>query len=381
MQRHTMSFDAAVRRSEPALVREGRFSDYDRIAALRLRHGMSGRSREAWTELWKSNPAYIGCEDEVPIGWVVETSDSEIVGWLANIPFAYCFKGRMLKVAAAGEWVVDPAYRGYSLRLMALSTNQPHADVVLTTTASATAEAACRVLGWSRVPVGRWNESAFWVTNYRGFANVALRTRSVPWAAAWSYPAGAVLRGRDLLRGAGVRRTPSLTVELCEQFDSLFDDFWDELKRQSDGVLVGVRSRDTLNWHFKHALCDNSALLVTALHGSKLMAYAVFDRRDNSRLGLQRYRLIDIQWLRPATDAPQQILSFMLERCRQEHVHVLEDFGCTLESRGAVGIQAPYKRKLQSWGYFTKTRHADLAQELSVRENWQPSLFDGDASL
>jgi len=42
---------------------------------------------------------------------------------------------------------------------------------------------------------------------------------------------------------------------------------------------------------------------------------------------------------------------------------------------------APYRRRLGSWSYFYAARSNPLQEELQDPAVWDPSLFDGDASL
>ena len=76
--------------------------------------------------------------------------------------------------------------------------------------------------------------------------------------------------------------------------------------------------------------------------------------------------------------AIEALVSWSLEQCRRDGLHMLEDPGCVLES---AGIKAPCHRGLESWTYYYRAKRSDLADALRHPAAWNPSSMDGDASL
>jgi hypothetical protein len=75
-------------------------------------------TKEFWFSLfdywWASNPAWT---EQFPRGWVLE-NESELVGFLGNIPIKILLHGKDTIAAVANSWYVDPSVRGFSsLRL------------------------------------------------------------------------------------------------------------------------------------------------------------------------------------------------------------------------------------------------------------------------
>ena len=60
---------------------------------------------------------------------------------------------------------------------------------------------------------------------------------------------------------------------------------------------------------------------------------------------------------------------------------MLESIGFRADTHDVIKKLAPYERILPSWLYFYKTRDKSLAERLSDPCVWNPSQFDGDASL
>ena len=369
------------RPARPPQMRQASVDDYGQIAALQVRNGFTIISYEDWMAFWRENPVYKQ-DRQCPIGWVLETESGEIVGYIGNIPLAYRFAGRELRAAAACSWVVDACYRGcgFGMRLMNRLMRQKDIDVFVFTTMNSVSEPLARSLGFSKVPVGTWNKKAFWITNCRGFSQSALKKKSVPFATVAGYPVGAALFCWNSLRD-GMPVSSTSEIELCTDFDSRFDDFWEDLKYQNDNVLLADRTRETLQWHFRSALSRRRASILAVSKGSRLDAYAIFDRQDNHALGLRRVRFVDFQALNGSEDALRPALCWMLRKCREEGVHSLEVTGCWLDRPGLPQIRAPYHRTLSSWGYYYKATNRELSEQLKNPKVWAPSSFDGDSSL
>src|SRR5438105_1007173 len=93
----------------PPALRQTRFEDYEQIASIERRHGLTVKSREEWADLWVKNPVFIAHPDW-PLGWVLENDDKAIVGSIGNLPLAYEFQGATILTATGRSWATDQAY-------------------------------------------------------------------------------------------------------------------------------------------------------------------------------------------------------------------------------------------------------------------------------
>lgn len=359
-------------------LRAATFEDYPRIADLERRFGLDPRSLEDWKELWLGNPVYRSLP-EWSIGWVLEDADRRIVGTMGNIPLAYELGGKRLLTGSGRSWVAEEAYRSLSLQLLDRVVNQPAIDLYLNTTVSANSVATLHVFECRRVPVGLWDQSAFWITHHRGFVESILVKRHGRLLAPLAYPLAAAFRLKDWMSGSIIRSYHG-AVESLTSFDDRFDDFWEKLRAANPNVLLAVRTREILDWHFKLALRDRRLWIAVIPDGRAIRAYAIFDRADNRKSGMTRVRLIDFQSLDGDILLPP-LLGWALKRCGQEGVQVLENTGRWMEPGGIVRKLAPYRRTQASWSYFYRANHPWLAERLSGRDAWAPTLFDGDASF
>jgi hypothetical protein len=374
--------DRAHKATRSPEVREASFEDYPQIAALESKYDLEPQSYEEWKHLWVNNPLYRQLAKSWPLGWVLEDSNREIVGYIGNIPLAYEFEGKKLLAATGRAWVVDSRYRSYSILLMDYFFAQTNVDLYLNTTLNIKAAEGFRFFGPLPVPVGDWDRTSFWITNYAGFLASSLKAKKVPFAKALSYPLSVPLFFKDqFTRRRLGKYGMQVNVQTCSGFDERFDTFWEDLKRSRSQVLLGTRTREILDWHFKYLLLRNKAWIFCVTDGPRLIAYSVFYRQDNIKVGLKRVRLADFQTLVNDNSLLLPMLSCALERCRCNGIHMLEILGLCPKKTQIMAKLVPYRRKLSSWLYFYKTTDKSLAEKLSDPSAWDPSQFDGDASL
>jgi hypothetical protein len=365
------------------VLRRATLNDYPQIQQLESSNGLLTLATRDWRAIWLENPAYHRVGDSWPVGWVLDDHAGRLVGSICNIPSLYAFQGRTLIAAVGRAWVVAPEYRGIALWLMdEYFSNQDGVDLFINTTVNSKAFDPFSAFGSVRVPLGDWQTAAYFVTNHRGFAKAALRIKHVPATDLLATPLAGALKLKDALT---VRMPPnaasSVDVAEATEFDAGFDSFWIELLRQNPDKLMGVRDSATLRWHFAGPLRAGDAWIFTARRAGLLRAYCVLKRQDHPPSGLVRMRLVDYQSLEPDDDLLVPLLHAARQRCIAEHIHVFEHVGCALPKMRSFEQAAPYRRKLTAWPYFYKAAGADVAAALREPRAWDPSSYDGDASL
>jgi hypothetical protein len=278
---------------------------------------------------------------------------------------------------------VDTPYRSYSPLLLATYFQQRNVDLFLSTTVNALSEPAYSSFQSSRVPVGAWDRTLFWITNHKGFVASYLRKSNTTLAGPLSYPLSAGLFVRDLLAGSRLRNKSAVPVQRCPAFDDRFQCFWESLRAQKSDMLMADRSRAALDWHFKFALQQNRAWIYTVEGQSGLFAYSVFLRHDFQQVGLTRMRLVDFQCIDQdkSFDLLMVMLAKAVDRCREESIHMFELVGVTPALEKRLEAYSPHGRPLGSWLSYYKAQQPGLTEALKNPDVWEPSLFDGDSSL
>ena len=370
---------SAAQPTSPRL-RPASLDDYEAIARLESANAVFSLSPDDWRNLWLKNPLWPRVGKDWPIGWILEDAAGRMVGSLVNFPSLYHFRGRELICANGRGWVVAPEYRGFALWLMEEYFNQPRADLFINTTVGANAAPALGTLS-DRVPVGDLQAVAYWVTAYRGFAKKALPKLHLPLAGLLAYPAAAALRLKEALLVKSLPPAPaSVVVDTTGGFDSRFDAFWTQLVRQNPDKLLGTRDSPALAWHFAAPLRRQRVWILTASRGGLLRAYGILKRQDIND-GLRRMQLVDFQTLDPPDDLLTALLQAALRKCAAADIYVLEHLGCGLPKTRIFDQFAPYRRKLPCWPFYYRAADPALHAELAQPEVWDPSTFDGDASI
>jgi hypothetical protein len=359
-------------------IREATLGDYAQIAALNSRNGLGVKSREEWEHIWVNNPVYKKVPNW-PIGWVAEIA-SEIVGFVGSIPVSYFFKGREITGASTHSLCIDPPYRGYMIYLAKRFLKYGWATgYCVDSSANANSYKLLDRLKIPRVPVGDWGNSVFWITDYVGFLESALGRKGLPKFLA--SPGAAVLKIRDRLVKPSSWRRQTMEVSACTGFDERFDRFWEELKRAYPNRFLSTRSREVLQWHFHYGLAQKRMWILAIRDASRIAAYAIFCRMDSDEIKLKRVRLVDFQVLDGNAQLLVPMLAWALRKCEEEGVHMLEAYGFRPDKQNVIDALAPYRRQLPSWFYFYTTRNKTLDADLRDPNVWDPSHFDGDASL
>jgi hypothetical protein len=360
-------------------VREATLHDFSAISDVVRRNGLTSTSYDVFAGLWNDNP--FRSELTVPLGWVLENKAQEIVGTLSNIGRMYIYNGEPVRVASASAWAVDPLYRTSAVFLAKQFFSQKNVDLFLNTTASDAAAEVFKAFRCSEIPDPSFTQVLYWITGYAGFAGSALRKLNIPLIPGLRHAAATAFYCRDLMRPGRVRLRPTETCVL-DGFDERFDEFWNLLRHRRDRLLA-VRTAEALTWQFRPALENGSASIIALLEGKTLSGYLILMRGDDDRIGLRRFRVIDIQTIR---DEPDIILSLMraaLEHARRSGVDVVEAVGFHRSKRDVLEQMNPHHRTYPSCPYLYKVKanYQPLQDALRNPDAWDASQFDGDASF
>jgi hypothetical protein len=362
-------------------LRSARFEDYDAIIQLEALLNPQTLSQDDWRMLWLSNPIWPKVASWWPIGWVLETPDGKIVGCMGNLPMRYHFRGEELLAASGRGWMVLPEHRafGSARRLLDIHFDQPSVDFIMDTSVSQEASERFGFLS-RKVPATDWESVAYFVTGQRAFATRALHKLKVPFAQALAPAAGAALRLKDAILGKRFARHSAFSIEEADGFDSRFDTFWTELLREQPETVLAARDSATLAWHFDMPLRTKRLWILTASRDRALRAYAIFERKDVGQ-ELHRMRLVDYQTIEKDADLLEDLLGEALRRCLAQNICVLDKSGLGLAKMRAFDESAPYRRK-QPWPFWYRVgRSGAFAAELRQPQFWEPTEYDGDASI
>jgi hypothetical protein len=367
-------------------IRELQLSDYPAIAALNERNGLRTAPEAEWRRLWVDNP-HAGLLADVSKGWVMQDPQGTIVGAACNVPTMYALGGRKVRSATGMAWAVDQSHRNASLLLLDAFFSQNRVDLLLNTTANSVAGKAWEAFKAERLPHPEYDRNLLWITRYQRFASAA--TRRLAWRAAslMQIPIAGGLWAQDLLRRlraiGRVRRNTRPDVERLDAFDDRFDSLWTDLCNQAEPRLRAARDAKSLAWHFGPALQRDEAFILgcPADDGVSLDGYLVARRRDRSDIGLRRYQIADLQVRSDRPHTVPRLVAEAIRVARSEKAAAIELTGFE-PAKYQLAAQIPHRvRRLETWPFFYKCRELQLQDQLRNPDVWDPSPFDGDATL
>ncbi len=360
-------------------VREATLDDFPAISEVVRRNGLASTKYDQWARLWNDNP--FRSELSVPVGWLLENKAQGIVGSLTNIGRMYAYNCEQLRVASASAWAVDSPYRSSAIFLAKQFFAQKNVDLLLNTTASEAAADVFKAFRCSEMPDPSYMRVLFWVTRYSGFAGSVLRKLHIPALPGLKHAAAMALYFRDLM---GPRRVRFRSMKTCvlDGFDERFDTLWELLRCRQDRLLA-VRTAEALAWQFRPAMESGNAAIIALLEGETLSGYLIMTRGDDERIGLRRFRIVDIQTIRDEADFVLSLTHAALEHAVRSGVDVVEAVGFHKSKRDLLEQLRPSHRTYPSCPYLYKVKPdgQPLRDALRNANVWDASLFDGDAAL
>lgn len=333
---------------------------------------MGGLDLPSWRAMWLDYPLSAAFEG-VPTGWVLESAEGQIVGYLGNVHQAYDYGGQMVKAAIATSWMVDAAHRAKALQLLITFYKQKNIDLFINGSANQSATKVLAGFKIPRIPIPDYATPCFWAVRPRAFAEAVLRRKSVAGAKVLSLLAGPAIGLWDAARGSG-RGSQTSSVQQLKEFGPVFDQLWPRL---SSAVprLRAIRNAAVLNWKYGADLAAGRLVILVAGPPSQADGYALLLRRDASELGMEMFEIVDIQVV---GDDPQVFTSLILasiQATREQGADALKLItGTPAKRRPAVALQ-PYTYELPFWQLYYKAVPG-LEVDLTTADAWDFSRFD-----
>lgn len=361
------------------VLREVQISDYEKVKSLFRKIGMPSESIEAWKSYRKS-PALKKAGKDFPFGWVLE-AESNIVGYLANIPMMYSYQGSEVFVAAGRAFAVIPKYRSHGLKLALKFCKQPGVDAILNTTANEHSAAVFKYLKAKPVPQAHYNEVLFLVYNSWQFLRAVFIKCKFP----GSLASGTALFLAPLFKIITILKQKKTYPSRQDLFlkrvciDNLgeeLDKLW--VTKREQRVFYTDRSVAMLKWRI------NIAPSLYHMYGAYLkgqfLGYILLKIEYVEHLKLKRCLIIDIFGDFKNEEDLVALVSELSRDVKDLQVDTLEIIGFPKAVRNVVKRFLPFKRIIPNWPYF-KFMTQDLKTVCQDSDFWYMSLMDGDSSL
>jgi len=361
------------------ILREVQINDYEKVKLLFHQIGMPSESIEAW-KAYRKSPALKKAGRSFPFGWVLE-AESNIVGYLANIPMMYSYQGSEVFVAAARAYVVAPEYKSHGLKLTLKFFKQPEVSALLNTTANEYSAAVFKYFNAKPVPQAHYNEALFLVFNSWQFLRAVFLKCKFPGAIA----SGAALLLSPLFKiitllkqmNTYSSRQDLLLKRVCiDDLGDEFDKLW--VKKKEQEVFYTDRSVAMLQWRVN--IAPSHYHMYGAYLKDKFLGYILLKIEHVEHLKLKRCLIIDIFGDFENEEDLVALVSELSKDVKDLQVDTLEIIGFPQAIRKIVKRLLPFKRIIPNWPYF-KFMTQDLKTVCQNSDFWYVSLIDGDSSL
>lgn len=368
----------------PISLREALFSDFQAVDELKRRWGLTPDSQENWERLWHNNPA-LKQQTNRPIGWVLEANGRQ-VGYVGNISQLYRFGNRTLTAVTSHGLVVEPAYRGASLSLVAAFYRQKSVDLYLTTTAIEAVGKIARAFKANALPQDDYDKVLFWVLRPYPFAEVLMKKLDVR-------PALARVGGLFTSLAVGMDRTLrqrkphgsstglSVSEVSVQDIGGEFQDLWEQKVKEKPRLLAD-RSAAALRWHFQIPGDQGSARVLCCRKNGELLGYAIVrNEPPNEATGLRRSIVADLLAKQDDPEVVRALWVAAYDCAKRAGSHIFEVLGFPGSVRNVCSQWRPYTRKYPACPFYYKAADPVLHKQLTDGLLWYATPFDGDTTL
>ena len=364
--------------------REVHFSDFEAVAALKKRSGLSSDSLENWHRIWRDNAAVQFATSPLCKGWVLE-ADGRIVGYLGSVPLLYHLGERPLLTATASGFAVEPAYRALSIGLLGAFYRQKNIDLFLNTTAIESVGKLAGGFEARPLPQENYDTVLFWVLDTHGFVSAVAkkfgRTGKLTTVAtalgSLALKTKSVFHGGNHISASGRFKVREILVsEVGDDFEPLW------LRKLAEkNRLLADRDPAQLRWHFTIPEDRRDTRVLRCELEGRLVGYAVVQSETDQKTGLRRCLLSDMLVEGDDPEAVKSLGAAVYKFARAFQCHVLEVLGFPTNLRQVFLQWKPYSRKYPACPFYFKARDRAVQGILGTADVWYASPFDGDTTL
>jgi len=357
-------------------IRTATFDDLKKIKELCIRNNL--KVDKIYKEVWQNFPNFSEFEN-VPIGWVMENKEGNIVGVILNLFMNYRLNDKTYKASVVSTWAVDDNYRKDSMNLIFKWIYQKNVDLLVDNRRTERSAKILKSFKFKNVPTKDYEKIIFWVLDYPNFIKSAIKKKLKIQIGSIAILPAAILKFYDFLMNRNKNFYLNKKTLEVKSFDKKFDLFWEKL--QKNNKFMSERNSASLEWHFARGIKEKRISVLALSNENNLIGYIVVMRSDNNEIGLKRMKIVDIQSLTNVEEDTNNLIANAILYARNEGVHILELMGFGKNIREQALKTNPYIRTLSYSPFFFKIMSDELKNVFTDDIEWDASLFDGDGSL
>ncbi len=357
-------------------IRIAKFDDLEKIKELCVRNNLNVKkiNKEAWENFPNFNEF-----QNIPIGWVIENNEKNIVGVILNLFMSYRLNNKTYKASVVSTWAVDHNYRSESMNLIFKWIYQKNVDLLVDNRRTERSAKILKSFKFKNVPTKDYEKIIYWILDYPNFIKSAIKKKIKIQVGPLSIIPAAMLKFYDFVMKRNMKFNLNKKTIKVESFDKKFDSFWDKLSKNNK--FMAERDSRSLEWRFARGIKEKRISVLTLSNEKNLIGYIIIMRDDNKKIGLKRMKIVDIQTSSNIEEDINDLIANAIEYARKEGIHILELMGFGENIREQALKMNPYTRTLSYSPFFYKIMSDELKNEFSDDIEWDACLFDGDGSL
>lgn len=317
-------------------------------------------------------------------GWVVETFEGRIFGFLGHIAQRFKVFDTERMAGACATYVVAPSHRFWGLALAEKFLKQESLGLLLNTTAN---EPTRRVFfAFKARELKGQNVLYFWILDGKKFVEMYLARKGMTPALARvvALLAGGGVSLVSWLQRRGLRDTfarnsaDAIEIRRMERCDQQIDELW-KITEKDYGITL-IRDCALLDWAlFKYPVRENPTYVLGAYRDGALRGFVALRLYRRSEPRHPRLRMIDLFCGRGDIDMVNALLGASLDLARELKATTLEIHRAGEPLRETIMRWRPRRYVTPGSPYLYKFTDPELQRE-DAEWSWYPSLLDGDAA-
>ncbi len=376
---------------DKVILREARLEDIPGIWKLcsRLFDEFRGSLYQDFYDLcvhrWRDNPARTL---EHVFGWVLETPDKTIAGFLGLVPMRVKIADKYVTAASGTSWAVDWPYRPHSLYLYKQFMSWGDKNLLFDTTAGEIANKfhTHLKLGMNKIPLADFGETFQWILRPEALVERKLKELAAKKKAPrliYCPPAvklGAFFGRLRFLRNSRIRfKCAKLPVEPISYFTDEFDRFWEDNKRDY-GITI-VRNKEFLNWrHIKTPKLAGKSFVFACRDKGHLAGYIAIMKRGYANSMPGHFVVTDIFYPLRRGEVIYNLINHAFSFAKDNGAGVFEISGFNPIIMNETRDQRPRIFHSSNWRYWYKAPTGETLEACRAGA-WWPSGVDGDLNL
>lgn len=371
----------------PAKTRAIDTSEAPRLLKL-LTEGFPAHSAAQWERRfetwWGKNPCL---KTGMPIGWVLEDAESDIVGFMGSIPVRFLVNGKPGIAVAASSWYVKPDYRGvHSLSFPLAFLRQKTPGLFLSTTPTDTVKHILRRLKFSSLAFPFQGKEYWMVLRPEGilsqvrlkYFRTKLQNRLLTAAA---IPLKLIWNSLHLLKNKRLtgHRADRYHCSLATTCDDSFTELWEKTARRKTTTLY--RDAETLNWLLSSRFPEGSRYLIEckSRDDGRMKGYMIIDLDDPAGSESRVMQMKDLFLPVFDEDALLTMIAYAAALAKEKGASFLKLWAANPECDRVLRKHMPL-RKTATFSYIYKFNLTTDSQP-GPDHMFIPSLIDPDRGL